>query len=407
MELVLATNFDDALLESVSDLPVGTYFGGFPVSLTGAGRPPFILPEVDREGFRRHLRAIHQRGREFYATLNSNDLGLQEYRSGYLDAFLREVGELLDLGVDGFVVAIPALLEAVHRAYPEVPLSVSSFARIRSVSQAEYFLHLGADTVILEEGNRDFPLIRGLVRTGARVEVLTNQTCIRECPFRSHHLNTSSLCSQPGGNRLWFEFPILECGLELVRDPQKLISSIWVRPEDLSVYEDAGVHRFKISGRNRSTEWLSRVARAYANRRYHGNLLDILSFVQIKGPSNALATLARRGVAPDVVKPLREAFDAFGDVVIDNDAFPPGFLRRIAATDCEHRTCEECGYCGAVAEKVVRIGGNPPSKYRPPQPLPSAVRLLEAFGRSTKSGNGDGIEEVNPPSPSIPRAPLR
>ncbi len=388
MDLVLATNFDDALVERVSDLPVRTFFGGFPVSLIGAGRPPFILPEVDREGFRRHVKAIHRAGREFYATLNSNDLGLQEYRRGYLDTFLKEVAELLDLGVDGFVIAIPALLDAVHRAYPEVPLSVSSFARIRSVSQAEYFLRLGADTVILEEGDRNFPLIRGLVRAGARVEILVNQTCIRECPFRAHHLNTSSLCSQPGGDRLWFEFPILECGLEVVRDPRKMISSIWVRPEDLSVYEEAGVHRFKISGRNRPTAWLAHAAAAYAARSYHGNLLDLLSFVQIKGPLNALTTLARRGVAPDVVEPLREAFAAFEDVVIDNDAFPPGFLRRIAATDCEHRTCDECGYCGAIAERVVRIGGRPLSQYRPPLELPPTVGLIEEFG--TARGNAAG-----------------
>jgi len=174
MELVLATNFDDALIDRVSDLPVRTFFGGFPVSLIGAGRPPFILPEVDPDRFRDHVASIHREGREFYATLNSNDLGLREYRPGYIDQFLAEVARLLDLGVDGFVVAIPALLEAVHRAYPDVPLSVSSFARIRSVSQAEYFLRLGADTIILEEGDRNFPLIRGLVRAGARVEVLVN-----------------------------------------------------------------------------------------------------------------------------------------------------------------------------------------------------------------------------------------
>jgi len=143
MELVLATNFDDALVERVSDLPVRTFFGGFPVSLIGAGRPPFILPEVDREQFRQHVASIHRQGREFYATLNSNDLGLREYRPGYVDEFLKETAVLLDLGVDGLVIAIPALLEAVHRAYPEVPLSVSSFARIRSVTQAEYFLRLG------------------------------------------------------------------------------------------------------------------------------------------------------------------------------------------------------------------------------------------------------------------------
>jgi collagenase-like PrtC family protease len=380
MELVLATNFDDQLPGRVADLPVRSFFGGFPVSLTGAGRPPFILPEVDREGFRRHLRTVHWAGRAFYATLNSNDLGLKEYGSGFLDTFVREVGELLDLGVDGFVVALPTLMEAIHRAYPEVPLSASSFARIRTVSQGEYFLRLGADTLILEEANRDFRLIRGLVRAGARVEVLANQTCIRDCPYRAHHLNTSSLCSQPGGDRLWFEFPILECGLEVLRDPRKLVSSIWVRPEDLAVYEDVGVSRFKISGRNRPTDWLVRAARAYANRRYDGNLLDILSFVQIKGPANALAALAARGAHPEVVGPLREAFASFGDVTIRNDAFPPGFLRRIAASDCEHRSCDECGFCGQVAERVVRIDGKPPSAYRPRSHLPSPAGLLESFG---------------------------
>lgn len=382
MEIVLATNLDDALPDRVADLPVRTFFGGFPVSLTGGGRPPYILPEADREGFRRHLRAIHDTGREFYATLNSNDLGLKEYRPGYVERFLREVGEWIDLGVDGFVIALPALVEAVHGAYPDVPISVSSFARIRSVSQAEYFVRLGADTVILEEGNRDFPLIRGLVRTGVRVEVLTNQTCIRECPYRAHHLNTSSLCSQPDGDHLWFEYPVLECGLEVVRDPQKLISSIWVRPEDLAVYEEAGVHRFKISGRNHPTDWLVRVAQAYSAREYHGNLLDILSFVQVKGPTRALATLADRGVDPDVVAPLRAAFQGLNDVTIDNDAFPPGFLRRIAATDCEHRSCAECGYCGMVAGKVVRIAGRPFSEYRPPAALPAPVPLLPAFGKA-------------------------
>ncbi len=396
MEFVLGTNFDDALVDRVSDLPVRSFFAGFPVSLTGAGRPPFILPEVDREGFRSHLKAIHRHGRDFYATLNSNDLGLKEYGPGYLDTFLREVGDLLDLGVDGFVVAIPALVDAIHRAHPSVPISVSSFARIRSVSQAEYFLRLGADTVILEEGDRNFPLIRGLVRAGARVEVLTNQTCIRECPFRAHHLNTSSLCSQPGGDRLWFEFPILECGLEVVRDPRKLISSIWVRPEDLATYEEAVVHRFKISGRNRSTDWLDHAARAYARREYHGNLLDILSFVQVKGPSKALSSLASRGVAPELVGPLQEAFAGLDDVVIDNDAFPAGFLRRIAATNCEDRTCDDCGYCGTVAEKVVRIQGRPPSEYRPPVSIPSPVGLLEAFGKRPDTGPSDPGDTKGP-----------
>jgi collagenase-like PrtC family protease len=380
MEIVLASNFDDRLIERTADLPVSTFFGGFPVQLTGGGRPPLILPPVDRERFRTHLDVVHRHSRRFFATLNSNDLGLKEYGSGYVDRFLREVGDLIDLGVDGFVVALPALIEAIRTEWPDVPISVSTFARIRTVTQAEYFLKLGARTIILEEANRDFRLIRGLVRIGAEVEVLVNQSCLPSCPYRGHHLNTSSLASQPEATCPVFEYPILECGLEYVEDPAKLISGIFVRPEDLAVFEEVGVTRFKVSGRNRSTDWLVRSATAYAQRTYPGNLADILSLVQVKGPSAALQRIAASGPGGDDAQTLARAFAPLSELVIDNQAFPSDFLRHIAAVDCEHTTCESCGYCRKVAAKVLRVGGLPVSDYVPPVGLPSAIRILPRLG---------------------------
>ena len=383
MEIVLASNFDDRLVERTSELPVSTFFGGFPVQLTGGGRPPQILPPVDAHRFRDHVAAVHRHGRRFYATLNSSDLGLHEYRPGYLDAFRRDVRNLLDLGVDGFVVALPALIEAIREEWPEVPISVSTFARIRTATQAEYFLKLGATTIILEEANRDFRLMRALVRMGAEVEILVNQSCLPSCPYRGHHLNTSSLASQPGAPSLAFEYPLLECGLEYVRDPAKIISGIFVRPEDLSVYEEHGVSRFKVSGRNRSTDWLVKVASAYAARRYDGNLADILSLVQVKGPRAALREILATSGEP-AARSLAEAFEPFGEVVIDNRAFPPDFLRHIAAVDCERTTCSTCGYCRGVAEQVLRISGAPPSVYRPPDDLPAPVRLISLLRQAPR-----------------------
>lgn len=376
MELVLATNFDDALVERTAGLPVSTFFGGFPITLTGGGRPPFILPEITVERFRAHIESIHRQGRDFTATLNSTDLGLKEYQPGFREQFVREVSRLLDLGVDGFVVALPLLMETIHQEFPDVPLSVSTFARIRTVAQGEHFLRMGAKTLILEEANRDFALIRGLVGLGAQVEILTNQTCIHDCPFRAHHLNTSSLCSQPGAQKLWFEFPLLQCGTAVLQDPSRLISSVWVRPEDLAFYEKAGVHRFKVSGRNRSTEWLVRSATAYAERRYDGNLLDILSFVQVKGPSRALESLPPEVQSRPEVASLRRAFEKLQEVTIDNRAFPSGFLQRIASTDCAHVSCRDCGYCASVARRVLRIGGLPPSSYEPPSRTASPEQIL-------------------------------
>lgn len=380
MELVLASNFDPALIDRTRELPVRSFFGNFPTTLTGGGRPPHILPDVDEEGFRRFVRAVHAAGRTFYATINSSDLGLKEYGAAFLERFSREIGRLLELGADGFVVALPVLAERIHRAHPSVPLTVSSFARIRTVAQAEYFLRMGADTVVLEEANRDLALVRGLVRAGARVEILVNQTCLHDCPFRSHHLNTSSLASQEGAAAPWFEYPILECGVELVRDPVKLVSGIFVRPEDLATFEEVGVDRFKISGRNKPTEWLVRAAVAYSGRRYDGNLLDILSYVQNLGPRGALRRLAEKKLDVATVEPLARSLETLADLTVDNRAFPPGFLRRVAAADCAHRSCASCGYCAQVAGKVVRIGGRPLSEYRAPSTLPDPATLLPRFG---------------------------
>jgi collagenase-like PrtC family protease len=392
MEIVLASNFDDRLVEETRTLPVESFFGGYPVQLTGGGRPPQILPAIDRDRFRAHVELVHRHSRRFFATLNSNDLGLKEYGPGYIDRLLREVREMVDLGVDGFVVALPALIEAIRTEWPDIPITVSTFARIRTVTQAEYFLRLGARTIILEEANRDFRLIRGLVRLGAEVEILVNQSCLPSCPYRGHHLNTSSLASQPGAPCPAFEYPILECGLEYVRDPSKLVSGIFVRPEDLEVFEEVGVHRFKVSGRNRSTDWLVRCARAYAAKSYPGDLADILSLVQVKGPLSALRR-ADRSTDGEAARTLADAFSSLADLSIDNRAFPSDFLRHISAVDCEHTTCDACGYCRGVAERVMRVGGRPVGEYSPPSGLPPAIRILPQFGPRPESSPAHGPED--------------
>jgi collagenase-like PrtC family protease len=386
MEFVIATNFDDHLLEQVKNTPVTTFFGGFPVSLTGGGRPPYILPDVSEEKFRSHLEKIHAMGRKFLVTLNSNDLGLKEYSPSFLAEFMKEAQRLIDLGVDGFIMAIPILIEALHREYPDVHISASTFARISTVGQAEYFRDMGAEVIILEEANKNFRLIKGLVAAGMNVEILANQTCIKDCPFRAQHLQNSSLGSQPGNAKFWFEAPIMECGVELSQDPGKLINSIAVRPEDLELYESVGVHRFKLSGRNRPTDWLVRTTQAYANRHWDGNLLDILSYVQFKGPMSAVSRIAQENALP-VVNRFKEALDPLAGVYIDNKAYPAGFLRRVANTDCENMSCKACGYCPGVAEKVVKVNGKPLADYQPVKDLPPVATLLPYLGASGDSAH--------------------
>ena len=50
----------------------------------------------------------------------------------------------------------------------------------------------------------------------------------------------------------------------------------WIRPEDLHLYEELGYHNFKIVERNTPTQILLERVKAYAERRYDGNLLDLV-----------------------------------------------------------------------------------------------------------------------------------
>jgi collagenase-like PrtC family protease len=49
-----------------------------------------------------------------------------------------------------------------------------------------------------------------------------------------------------------------------------------IRPEDIQIFNDMGVHRIKISGRSKPAEWLPEVANAYQQNYYEGNLIRLL-----------------------------------------------------------------------------------------------------------------------------------
>jgi len=59
-------------------------------------------------------------------------------------------------------------------------------------------------------------------------------------------------------------------------EPVNYVRANWIRPEDLGLYEKLGFHNFKIVERNTPTPILLERVRAYAARRYDGNLLDLV-----------------------------------------------------------------------------------------------------------------------------------
>lgn len=339
MRLCIATPWDDAWLARVAGLARGDdrvheVFGSLPRSVPGSARDGAILPAVDAAGVRRHIAAAHALGIRFNYLVNSSCMGgselLPEGRSKLLDYFRW----IADAGADSVTVTIPYLMELAQTAAPGLEVVVSTIDHVDSVRRARFYRDLGARRATLSlMVNRDLASIRRIVRSGGlEVELLVNEMCLYECPYRAYHYDLMAHGSQGTQSFASIEYPQLGCTRIRMADPVELLRARFVRPEDVARYEAAGVELFKIAGRGRSGDALLRVAEAYLSRRYEGNLLDLtdLGFHAAGG--------AKRP-----------------SVHVDNRALD-GFLDDVAGIDCDNACGIRCRKCEAWAARAVRIG---------------------------------------------------
>lgn len=380
MNISLATNFDDALIDHVRPYPVDELFGKLSSDVTGGGRASYQIVGVDRRRVAEHVRAAHGAGIRFNYLLNAACLDNQEFtRRGQ-----KEIRALLDwlteIGVEAVTVASPFLLKIVKTCYPHLRTRVSVFACIDHVRKARMWEDLGADRLMLDGllVNREFRLLRA-VRESVKcdLELLVNNSCMASCAYSPYHMTTLAHASQSRHRSKGFfiDWCFLRCSMMKLESPVDYIRSEWIRPEDLPLYEDLGYHRFKVTERGAPTEVLVRRVRAYARRRYEGNLLDLVQpygFSEDDSDPDAgwrglrwrIKHLLRPFLA-DVrrlwnVKRLAEARGMLKPVAgnppvfIDNRALD-GFMERFLAKGCKDVECDACRYCHRWADRAVKI----------------------------------------------------
>ena len=379
MRLVVGTNFDDKLIDEASKYPVKYLYGSHKSTITGHGRVSFVVPDVDDERLKEHISYAHSKGIKFLYAMNSPSYGGIEYSDAFWERLKKEVEKLVNLGIDGVIVATPLLLEYFKNEHPELEVSISSFARISNIREFENYANLGADTIILhEDDNRNFRLLESVSKfakeRGVDVEIILNNSCLWGCAYRRHHdVETGELSRETAPKGVWFEYPLLFCATDVRNDFGNLIRMRWVRPEDLHYYERLGIDRFKIASRNKRTEWIVRAIKAYSERKYEGNLLDIVSYPQGRATPYALAKLG--------AKEAKE-YEVLTKVYVDNTKFPPKWLEFFMTNPCETRSCEECRYCDVVAEKVITVDGKPLSEVKLPK-IKAPIHLIPRFSGSS------------------------
>jgi collagenase-like PrtC family protease len=98
-----------------------------------------------------------------------------------------------------------------------------------------------------------------------------------DCPYRLYHYNIGSHGSQKN-NLFYLDYCIYKCLLKRLENPEEILKSPWIRPEDLKHFVE-DIDYIKVAGREKDSEWVLRACKAYSEGKYDGNILDILTIV--------------------------------------------------------------------------------------------------------------------------------
>jgi collagenase-like PrtC family protease len=364
MRYTVACNWDPRLVDQIDYAEVAAVFAGLPNTTVASGRSSLLIKDMDEEGVRDYIRRVHAKGWSFDYNVNSTCLGNGELRAEGRRQIMQYLQWVCSLGVDSLTISLPLLVEIVKRHFPHVKVKVSTYQKIHSVSMVQRFEDLGADMIVLSEFvNRDFKLLQAIRQAvKCQLVLIANVGCIYDCPNALAHANSIAHSGAKGERATIFtESFQTYCTLKRVESPAELIKMRWIRPEDVSVYEDLGIDMLKIIDRHSSTEALAERVKAYHERRFQGNLLDLVghSANQKKSDLINLRQVLDDGGREQADKimeflaalatPIRDLF------YVDNQRFPKDFLEGFRRRDCSTLSCDRCGYCQQVADATVTV----------------------------------------------------
>lgn len=383
LKFTVATNFDNQLIENIATFgTVDSLYGKLAYDVIGGGRSGLILPKISKKKLKDHIDLAHKNGIKFNYLINAACLGNREFIRKSHYKIIKFIEWIRNIGSDAVTVSNEFLLELIKEQFPELKVSVSIFCNIDSLQKIRYFEDMGADVLTLYDNfTRDFKLLEKAAKiANSKLVLIANNICLFDCPYiLPNHANLPAHSSQQGDitKGFYIDFFAIRCYLERSKNPTKLITSRWIRPEDVSEYEKIGNGKLilKLTDRARTTDWLTRVVRAYSERKYEENLLDIFNCFSKKnidtfGYVDAKPMLKPRKADISRLIKYAEALYTF-DAYIDNRRIGElKFLEGFKDKNCSQMVCEDqgwindgnyykksggCRYCKTIAEKVITI----------------------------------------------------
>jgi len=281
LKITMPSHWDKTIIQDIvnttsdNDIRLGEIYGvladGGPI---GHGRSPESVVSITKERAIQFRNFVKSLGVNFVYLLNApfNDV-MDSKKTSDLRSYLCWV--LKDLGPDGLTISSHDLMRLVRRIDNTIPIHISTIAGVKNLNDLQKFMDCLPDRLVPHHDiGKNFNDLAELTNFGKEnnmeVEILATESCLFGCPNRKAHYEY--LSNKKADN----PFHTICNSKKLIRPREFLLAGGIIRPEDVSFYENLGVHYIKVSGRSKPSSWITEVVKAYQNQSYDGNLIRLL-----------------------------------------------------------------------------------------------------------------------------------
>lgn len=365
MKISLATNFDDELIDKIKHYPIYEMYGKLNVDIIGGGRPSNYLNKLDLKKFEKHVYKIRNSGINFNYLLNSACLSNYNQDERWVKSVIEFLSYLKSVNVNALTITNPYLVDLVRRHFGnDFIIRVSSFACVDNYEKAKFWDKLGVDIICVDfcKVNRNFKMLKYMVNNlNCKIELLCTNSCLKDCPMIHTHVNDIAHASNSYLDGTKYE----DWGLNFCQEYQlnnlhEYIKSPWIRPEDIKYYENIGIEHYKITERDFSTDELVKRVQAYCERKYLGNLLDLIQGSSASSIENTnLIRKNKFNTRNEIVKEIQRVRgigclrEADRHIIIDNTKIPNDFMLHFVEGRCTG-LCEKCNYCKKISDISIK-----------------------------------------------------
>ena len=248
-------------------------YGTVPNEVIVTGRYNKVLNEMSKEkalDFKRSF--VEKKGVKFAYLLNA-PIDIKTVQEEKIEEYLDWI--INRFRADSLTISSKSLLKKVRELYPKVAINISTIAGIKDVKDFEKFVQFEPKRIILHHDCvRDIVSLKKIQtqceKNDIILELMVNESCLNHCPLRKAHYN----CLADNVDDRKFH---RTCNLEKIANPYQFLYANYIRPEDIDLYSDMGIHYFKITGRSKPIQWHYEVVKAYLEGKYEGNLIRLLA----------------------------------------------------------------------------------------------------------------------------------